>query len=125
MAESSPVLRVAWPQLQVLDLSRTLEYYRDKLGFETKWVWGDPPRYANVTRDGVSIHLVAAKDAGKPNTECTDMYIAADPVDALFVELKGRGAEFIEEIGTREYGMRDFAVVDCNGFRIAFGQEVE
>lgn len=125
MSESTVAMHVAWPQLQVHGLAQTLEYYRDKFGFETKWSYGEPPQYACVARGEVTIHMAEGDSTGKPNTDCTDIYIAVSPVDALYAELKGRGAEITEEVGTREYGMRDFGVTDCNGYRIAFGEEME
>ena len=38
------------------DISATLVYYRDKLGFECQDTWRDPPVYAIVARDQHAIH---------------------------------------------------------------------
>src|SRR6187397_2065717 len=44
----------------VQDVLRSVEHYRDVLGFHTEFLYGDPTFYAGLERDGVAIHLQAA-----------------------------------------------------------------
>lgn len=129
MSDSKPKLKSTWPQLIVTDIGKTLAYYQDCLGFESQWQWGDPPMYACAKRDDVSIHFVLAPVSGIPNAEfrtnATDIYVEVECADALFEELKRRGANVTLDIDTRDYGMRDFAVMDGNGYRISFGEVAE
>jgi len=48
-------------------------------------------------------------------------YIHVSEVDAYYSELKARGVG-VSDLGDRDYGMRDFEVIDLNGNRLAFGQ---
>jgi uncharacterized glyoxalase superfamily protein PhnB len=51
-------------------------------------------------------------------------YIQVSGVDAYYSELTERGVS-LSDLGDREYGMRDFEVVDPNGNRLAFGEPTE
>ena len=46
----------------VIDVGLSLEFYRGRLGFRESFRLGDPPNYAIVERDAVSL----ASDAGEP-----------------------------------------------------------
>ena len=92
------------------------------LGFRTEFTYGEPTFYAGVERDSVVIHLQAASDMkrqaghGAVNVFVTD-------VDALYQELKSRGARTLNEPKDYPYGMRDFDVHDLDGNQLCFGME--
>lgn len=44
----------------VQDVLRSVEHYRDVLGFHTVFTYGQPTFYAGVERDSVVIHLQSA-----------------------------------------------------------------
>ena len=56
------------PQVVVTDVVRTVEYYRDELGFNSIGYFPDPPVYAMVERDGFQIHF-GKNDSGQPANE--------------------------------------------------------
>jgi uncharacterized glyoxalase superfamily protein PhnB len=43
-------------------------------------------------------------------------------VDALYQELKSKGARKMEEPADRPYGMRDFDINDLDGNQLCFGE---
>jgi hypothetical protein len=51
------MIRQIAPQFFTTDLSATLAYYRDQLGFDCLGTWQDPPVYAIVARDRHCIHF--------------------------------------------------------------------
>lgn len=51
-------------------------------------------------------------------------YFNTDEIDALWAELKDK-ANVAYGIENFEYGMREFAVYDNNGYLLQFGQELE
>jgi predicted enzyme related to lactoylglutathione lyase len=53
-----------------------------------------------------------------------DAYVWVDQVDALHSELASKGANVARQICDQPYGCRDFDVLDCNGYRICFGQDI-
>ena len=125
-------LQTISPQFVVPDVVAAAEYYRDVLGFQIQGYFWEPPVYAIVRRDSVAIHFGKADanvDAGAapnaPHREGSiDGYIWVNDVDALFDELKSRGASIVEPPTVREYHCYEMVVEDKFGFRLAFGMDV-
>src|ERR1700722_16362563 len=46
----------------VRNLAASVAHYRDVLGFDVTFQYGDPPFYACLCRDEVSLHLRAPRD---------------------------------------------------------------
>jgi len=119
---SSASLCGAATVLVVQDVLRSVEYYRDVLGFRTEFVYGQPTFYAGVERDGVVIHLQAArKTQRQPGQGAVNIFVT--DVDALYQELKSRGARTLNEPKDYPYGMRDFDIHDLDGNQLCFGME--
>lgn len=108
------------PRLPVQDVEAALGFYLDSLGFSLGWKWGTPLTHANVCRDTISVDLVRVPPA---NAGTAMAYVQVARIDAYNAELKARGAP-VSAIGNRDYGMRDFEVVDPDGNRLAFGEPV-
>ena len=51
------------------------------------------------------------------------LYLRTDNVDAWWQELKDK-TELVYPIENFDYGMREFAIKDCNGYMLQFGQPV-
>ena len=64
------MIRHIAPQFFTTDIPRTLAWYKDKLGFECRGTWQDPPVYAIVARDGFAIHFRCAEPP-TPNPDNT------------------------------------------------------
>jgi hypothetical protein len=61
-APSAVSLREAATLFAVQDVLRSVEHYRDALGFQVEFTYGEPTFYAGVERDNVAIHLQAASE---------------------------------------------------------------
>jgi uncharacterized glyoxalase superfamily protein PhnB len=106
----------------VQDVLRSVEHYRDVLGFHTEFTYGQPTFYAGVERDGVVIHLQAASETKRqPGHGAVNVFVT--DVDALYQELKSRGARTLNEPKDYPYGMRDFDIHDLDGNQLCFGME--
>ena len=115
------------PVLGVRDVRRAVDHYRDVLGFSCSEdsIFAPPGHeavYALLTRDGCTIHLQIRRHERASTREAIegDAYVIVPDVDALFEELRGRGARIHREPMDEAYGMRDFTVEDPDGNRIAF-----
>ena len=115
-------LRAAATVFVVQDVLRSVEHYRDALGFRAEFTHGAPPLYAGVERDGVLIHLQAASDTKRQPGHGV-VYIFVTGLDGLYQELKSRGARTLQEPTDYPYGMRDFDITDLDGNRLCFGME--
>ena len=106
----------------VQDVLRSVEHYRDALGFHTEFTYGEPTLYAGVERDGVVIHLQAAERTKRqPGHGAVNIFVT--DVDAVYQEFKSRGARILSEPKDYPYGMRDFDVNDLDGNQLCFGME--
>ncbi|HUL16158.1 MAG TPA: VOC family protein [Terriglobales bacterium] len=118
------IRRIA-PQFFSLDLTGTLAFYKDKLGFECVGTWQDPPVYAIVARDQFAIHFRCAEpptaNPGKYSEELLDAYISIEDADSLYAEYSARGVEFTRELADTPWHSREFVVKDCDGRLLAFG----
>ncbi|MEO1451969.1 MAG: VOC family protein [Bacteroidota bacterium] len=109
--------------LGVSDIMQGVAFYRDKLGFEDIFLWGDPVDYAVLTReDTVSIHLT--QDAAPVIPQYTALYIFVHDVDALFAELTLKGVNIPNAPETLPYDMREFDLQDPFGYRLTFGTHI-
>jgi uncharacterized glyoxalase superfamily protein PhnB len=110
------------PILVVRDIAKSVAYFRDALGFETAFLYGEPTFYAGVCRGEVTIHLQAAHMTTRLPGQAGVNIFTTD-VDALYEELRQRGAEIIKAPADYDYGMRDFEVRDSDGNFLCFGTE--
>jgi catechol 2,3-dioxygenase-like lactoylglutathione lyase family enzyme len=104
----------------VRDIAASLAYYRDALGFEIAFTWGEPTYYAGVCRGSVTIHLQAASQTKCP-PGAASLCVFVGSADGVHRELVARGARILQAPASYPYGMRDFDVVDLDGNRIVFG----
>jgi uncharacterized glyoxalase superfamily protein PhnB len=109
------LLRIA-PELPVQSLESSLDYYRQRLGFEValEMPGGD---YAIVERDGVAIHLFARSGE---KAASVGIHIFVEDLEGLHEELIGRGADITQHIERKPWGNRDFRVRDDAGNEIKF-----
>ena len=120
-----PMIRQIAPQFFTTNLSATLTYYTDTLGFECLSTWNDPPVYAIVARDGHRIHFRFADpptpSPDKYDDELLDAYLFVEDADVLYAEYASRGVEFTRTLDDTPWDSREFVVKDCDGRLLAFG----
>ena len=122
------MVRQIAPVFFTLDISATVAYYREKLGFDCLGTWQDPPVYAIVARDEHAIHFRCAApptpNPAKYPGELLDAYLFVEDADALYAEYAARGVEFTRGVANMPWNSREFVVKDCNGRLLAFGANV-
>ena len=109
------------PILAVEDLHHALAFYRDLLGFDLAWCWGEPPELAGICRDAVEMTLMARMD--KPAGRAR-VYLRVTGINALYAGLERAGAAITVPIGDRPYGLRDFRIVDPSGNELDIGEAI-
>lgn len=123
-----PRITASAPVLLVRDVVASADYFRDRLGFSYDRLWGDPPDFCMVDRDGHKVMLSQAPADAElvPHWRVVDMmwdvYFWVDDVDAIYEELQRRGAIIDYELGVKPYDVKEFGVRDLDGHDIAFGQ---
>jgi uncharacterized glyoxalase superfamily protein PhnB len=123
-----PKLTASAPVLLVKDVVKAAAYYRDKLGFAEPEMFGDPPNFAMVNRDGFTVMLAQAPAAQTlvPHWKIVDkmwnVYFWVDDVETLYAEFQRSGAIIDYTLYTAPWGVREFGVQDLDDHDIAFGQ---
>lgn len=126
---AAKVLGIA-PYLFVDDVQVSANWYRDKLGFGYDRLWGEPPCFVMVKRNGVILMLKQMPGQARPNAKVDpedsawNAYLWVEGVDELYEEFKSKGVKIARPICDQEYGCRDFDMEDCNGYVLCFGQDM-
>ncbi|MBB4260500.1 MULTISPECIES: VOC family protein [unclassified Bradyrhizobium] len=123
MTDEHPMLAGSATVFVVSDIAASLAYYRDVLGFEVTFEYGEPLSYACLCREEVALHLLAAARTKRLPGQ-GGLCIFVRDVDLLYAELSGRGARPINQPEDRDYGMRDFDIVDADGNQLTFGMGI-
>src|ERR1700677_4086345 len=126
IASVSPVLLVA-------DVFETAEYYRDVLGFHFDQIYGEPPSFVIVERDGARLMFRQPREgAPQPSNGSVvpnfpfDVFLAVDDVEALAEELRGKHADIVSGPTYRPiWNGTELEVRDCNGRVLGFGQAMD
>ena len=112
------------PMLYTEHLKESVEFYTKVLGFQCDGM-SEEAGWASVKRDSVTI-MFALPNAhipfGKP-AFTGSLYLNSDNVDAWWQLLKDK-VKVCYPIEDFEYGMREFAIYDNNGYLLQFGQEL-
>ena len=129
-----PTISGISPFFIVADVTSTLSFYRDMLGFEVTFRGPTPEDefFGIVRRDGAMIML---KDVGLeaiPNHTCDigkgiarwDAYVLVQNPDALAAEFASRNVEFFEPLQDTDDGLRGFEVKDADGYVLFFGRPI-
>jgi catechol 2,3-dioxygenase-like lactoylglutathione lyase family enzyme len=116
LTSSIPVLRVA-------DYPRARRFWAETLGFAIAEEGGDPPRFGIFRRDAATVFVDAWHGADEKPSPGWRAYLYTDDVDALAAAL-GDDRPPGEGPHDTSYGMRELVVVDPDGNRICFGQDI-
>lgn len=98
------------PELPVADVELALKHYKERLGFDVGWTY--PDREVGTVVRGNSVIFFRRKT---PLFEPAVNWIFADDIDALYGELKTRGAFIAAPLELKPSGLLQFAVRDQDG----------
>jgi len=135
-------LRKLTPNFSVHDVSASVKYYQDALGFKLEMAVregltsiedsiadGHKYAYAMVSRDDVYIMFLQSdsfrKDipelSGTPQGASVLFYIDVNNIDDVYGNIK-QHTEIMKPLETTWYGMREFYIKDCNGYILGFAE---
>lgn len=115
------------PILWTKDLSETISFYESVLGFKGR---SNFPNFVSLTRENIEIMFVVPQD--EPDNEeeffprpvlTGSIFILMDEVDKFWESVKDK-ARIKTSIENREYLMRDFSILDNNGYELVFGEDI-
>lgn len=112
------------PLIYTNNIQETLDFYIKLLGFEcvtNEEAWG----WAQLQHDDINI-MISKPNAHIPFDKANftgSFYFNTEHVDELWLKLKDI-TELCYPIENFDYGMREFAIYDNNGYLLQFGQEI-
>ena len=117
------------PFFIVSNVDESIAFYRDQLGFETRFQEPDRnPFFAILGRDGAQLFVKSDRDVSPlPNparhpSMRWDAYVYAPDPDGLAAEFAGHGAAFSAPLGDTHDGLRGFEIRDPDGYVLFFGR---
>ena len=106
--------------LPVNEVAAAVDFYTNKLGFWLGFTEGDPPTFAGLNLGQVQILL----QQGIPNPVGCALYFVVGDADDLYQFHRANGVEILEPPENKHYGIRDYAIRDLYGYRLAFGHHL-
>jgi len=119
LRSATPMMRKALPELPFDNVTAAVAYYRDVLGFRINYQQDD---LGVMDRDEITVLLIPRSEQFK-GIGAFEVYI--EDADALYAELRVKGANLSGEPVSHPWGLRDFHVLDPEGNRITFAQPFE
>jgi uncharacterized glyoxalase superfamily protein PhnB len=115
-------LRRVTPMLWTKDLAASIVFYRNLLGFECT---NQTEGWACLQRDNVELMLSApnAHESFDRIQFTGSFYFHPDDVKSLWEQVRDK-ATIVYPLEEFDYGMREFAIRDNNGYILQFGEEI-
>jgi catechol 2,3-dioxygenase-like lactoylglutathione lyase family enzyme len=125
-------MKLLSPILWTKDIKESVSFYETVLGFTSK---SNFPNFVSLTRGSIEIMFIVPQeepeDCKDPNKEVFfpkpmltgSIYIVMEEVDTLWKIVKDK-AVIKTPIDDRQYYMRDFSILDNNGYELVFGQNI-
>jgi catechol 2,3-dioxygenase-like lactoylglutathione lyase family enzyme len=117
-----------FPFFIVRNVSASLAFYRDRLGFEITFQGPAPNHifFGIVSRDGANIMLKSVRVGPLPNCQRHpdarwDAYLHVPDPDTLAAEFASRHVEFSAPLKNDDDGLRGFELKDLDGYVLFFG----
>jgi predicted enzyme related to lactoylglutathione lyase len=111
------------PMFPVANMEETLAFYEEVLGFKRTL---EAPKYAILERDGQTVHFMpAAPGVMEKVRGHMEFYIEVQGIQALWEHVKGfKPKHTIRDLFDRDYGMREFHIVDPNECLVFVGEPI-
>ena len=119
------------PYFPVANVARTLDFYQEVLGFDCEYSAGVPLQFAICSRDGFAIMLRRVLDGGvivpiEKQGGTWEAFFWVNDADALHAELESKGADIVYgPLIQDSYHMKEFAIRDCDGHVLGFGEPLD
>lgn len=128
-----PAITKLTPNLMVEDVDRTVDFYRDVLGFTLAATAPEerPFDWAMVSSGSAELMFQSRASLGGEVPALRDrkiggaltLYVEVDDVEALYERIKDR-LPIVVDMHDTFYGAREFAAQDCNGYILGFAGRI-
>jgi catechol 2,3-dioxygenase-like lactoylglutathione lyase family enzyme len=126
-------MKLLSPILWTKNIQETITFYETVLGFKST---SNFPNFASLTKEKVEIMFIVPQDEPEdckdPNNKeeffskpklTGSISIVMEEVDKLWETVRDK-ATIKTPIDDRQYYMRDFSILDNNGYELCFGENI-
>jgi len=113
--------------LMVRDVDASLKFYVNILGLKQQITVPDEPPFVFVAvgADAVEIFLNRDEPAGKAKPGGISLYVELDGLDQLLSRMQQHNVKIEIPLNETFYGMREFAVLDPDGYLVIFAERIK
>jgi uncharacterized glyoxalase superfamily protein PhnB len=113
------------PVLRVADLSKAIQWYAERLGFELCWRSANDGGSENCMLQAgeINVMLSTGSHLGAKPAFTGTLYFEMDGVRELFARITDQ-VEIVWPLGRMEYGTIEFGIRDPDGYTLAFSEQV-
>jgi len=127
---ATSTVTAAYPQLFVAEMDRTVTFYKERLGFEIAFLYGEPPFYGQLQRDAARLNFRVVNGpvldrAAAERSELLAAYLVVDGAKGLYQEFLDRAVDFCRPLETKPWGIAGFVVRDPDGNLLTFAEPSE
>lgn len=107
------------PIFAVSDLTASIAFYRDVLGGEGEWMYGDPPGFGGIRLYGAQLLFCLQPEmAGK--VEGLGHFLFVEDIKSMHEQHVSAGAPILDKLENKPWGLSEYTVRDLNGYHLRF-----
>jgi catechol 2,3-dioxygenase-like lactoylglutathione lyase family enzyme len=117
----------AVPVIATDSVGNTVSWFERTLGFKQEWSWGDPPVYAGITSGEAELYITedaALFTAIRDQPLRPEIFLWVTDIDAVCAQHRARGADIIEELISRPWGVRQYVIREPNGYLLKIAESL-
>ena len=119
---TEPEFWAAVPVFIVDDVLKTARYYRDVLGFKIDENFSGP-EWTMLWADQSQLYLSLRTEGENSNGQ--QVAICCPGIDDTYQRHRSNGANIVNDIEDKPWGLREYVVEDPNGYYLRFGSHIE
>jgi GNAT superfamily N-acetyltransferase/uncharacterized glyoxalase superfamily protein PhnB len=108
------------PVLAVKNVTETVEYWHQSLGFPDKWTWGEPPNHGGVSWQGVSIQFSQSPKLASVSQGNSIFIRVKTNLQTFYHFHKDKNAAIVEPLENKPWGLAGYTLRDINGYYVIF-----
>jgi lactoylglutathione lyase len=115
------------PNLMVKDVSASLKFYQETLGLERRITVPEqePFVFFAIAAGDVEIFLNQDESGGKAQAGGISLYVELEGLNQLLERVQQHQVKIEILLNDTFYGMREFAVLDPDGYMIIFAERIK
>jgi catechol 2,3-dioxygenase-like lactoylglutathione lyase family enzyme len=110
------------PTISVTDITRSVNFYTEILGFQKAFENGDPVGFVILEKDAAELHLSLLKT--HKATAQNVAHLMVEDASKLYQHLEAKKVKIVKAIRDADFGLRCFVFADPDGNRIDVGQDM-